>query len=422
LTFAKVRRKNSVYYRFRRRAVGSHSQWGGRNPNALSTYLKGEKDMTAESRKKFVLPCGRTLAASWAALRKCWLGFNIAKSQNNILRMQEFAYRIRKIQNQMGIKPTDFDQDIIDENTAMLIDMEYRSQSPLNQETNAEESRTEASEMDYGGIMTGSINDTTKMPGPRKEIYATYESRINKSCPSPSNRSPVKIDKKASYYNDACYVGHPKPAEPNRAEVNRRLINYNSQCYEGPKHDQQSTANETSSTSISLVGAKRLLDEARAISKKILQEKACELTTHSGFFLDIGPVLNSAIHEDKSCDYPAIDQDKSQNYSTYPAQTQVDTHVTHVDRQRNSGSVKHDENNFAVPNPSQPPVYPKLEGKTRDQPIEESIYAGDSIYPKPVLHKEKACPNWSESQLRSSKKQKTIPRKKSCPYKTADSS
>ena len=50
--------------------------------------------MTAESRKKFVLPCGRTLAASWAALR-----VNIAKSQNNILRMQEFAYRIRKIQN-----------------------------------------------------------------------------------------------------------------------------------------------------------------------------------------------------------------------------------------------------------------------------------------------------------------------------------
>ena len=139
----------------------------------------------------------------------------------------------------MGIKPTDFDQDIIDENTAMLIDMEYRSQSPLNQETNAEESRTEASELDYEGIMTGSINYTAKMPGPRKEIYPTYESRINKSCPSPSNRSPVKIDKKTSYYKDACYVGPPKPAEPNRAEVNRRLINYNSQCYEGPKHDQQ---------------------------------------------------------------------------------------------------------------------------------------------------------------------------------------
>ena len=87
--------------------------------------------MTAESRKKFVLPCGRTLAASLAALRKCWLGFNIAKSQNNILRMQEFAYRIRKIQNQMGIKPTDFDQDIIDENTAMLIDMEKTETSAV---------------------------------------------------------------------------------------------------------------------------------------------------------------------------------------------------------------------------------------------------------------------------------------------------
>lgn len=144
--------------------------------------------MTAEYRKKFVLPCGRTLAASWAALRKCWLGFNIAKSQDNILRVQEYAYRIRKIQNQMGIKPTDFDHDIIDENTAMLIDMEYRSQSPLNHETNAEESRTETSEMDYEGIMMGSINDTAKMPGPRKEIFTVHESRRDKSCPSPAYR------------------------------------------------------------------------------------------------------------------------------------------------------------------------------------------------------------------------------------------
>jgi hypothetical protein len=84
--------------------------------------------------------------------------------------------------------------------------------------------------------------------------------------------------------------------------------------------------------------------------------------------------------------------------------------------------VKHDQNNFAAPDSNQPPVYPILEGKTSTQPVDDSIHAGDSIYPKPLIHKEKACPNWSESQLQSSKKQKTIPRKKSCPYKTADSS
>jgi len=422
MTFAKIRRKNSVYYRFRRRAVGTHSRWGGRNPNALSTYLNGEKDMTAEYRKKFVLPCGRTLAASWAALRKCWLGFNIAKSQDNILRAQEYAYRIRKIQNQMGIKPTDFDHDIIDENTAMLIDMEYRSQSPLNYETNAEESRTETSEMDYEGIMIGSINDTAKMPGPRKEIFTLHESRRDKSCPSPAYRPIAKIDKKVPYYKDACYFGPPKPAEPNRVHVDRHITNYKVQFYERPKEDQQSTANDTISTSISQEKAMRFLDEAEAISRKILQEKACELIPPSGDFPTAGPALNSAIHQSKYSDYSAIDEENSQNYASYPDKIQVDIHVTHFKRQRHSGSVKHDQNNFAVPNPSQPPVYPKLEGKTRAQPVEESIYAGDSIYPKPVTHKEKACPNWSESQFQSGKKQKSIQRKKSCPYKTADSS
>ena len=93
--------------------------------------------------------------------------------------MQEFAYRIRKIQNRMGIKPTDFNQDIIDENTAMLIDMEYRSQSPLNQETNAEESRTEASELDYEGIMTGSINDTSENAWPPKRNLPHIEGSIS---------------------------------------------------------------------------------------------------------------------------------------------------------------------------------------------------------------------------------------------------
>jgi hypothetical protein len=270
--------------------------------------------------------------------------------------------------------------------------------------------------------MTGS-STTNKMPDPRENIFTTHYSRTDKSCPSPAERPLLKVDKKASYYNDACYVGPPTPAEPSRV-VDRHVINYNSQCYEGPKHDQLNTANETSSTSISLEEAKRLLEEARVFSRKVLQHKACEHIQHSGDVFPVtSPALNSAIHENKSCDYPDTDQEKSQNYATYPDQIQVDTHVTHFDRQRHSGSVKHDQNNFAAPDPSQPPVYPKLEGKTRAQPVDDSIYAGDSIYPKPVIHKEKACPNWSESQLQSSKKQKAIQRRsKSCPYKTADSS
>ena len=46
-----TRRENNIYYRRRKRAVGSHTRWGEHNPDALSSYLKGEKEMTAEERK-----------------------------------------------------------------------------------------------------------------------------------------------------------------------------------------------------------------------------------------------------------------------------------------------------------------------------------------------------------------------------------
>ena len=84
----------------------------------LSSYLNGEKEMTAEERKNVLLPCGCTIAESWAALRKCWLGFDITKDQGDKDGMAEYANRIRKMQAEMGIKPTNFDSDILDENTA----------------------------------------------------------------------------------------------------------------------------------------------------------------------------------------------------------------------------------------------------------------------------------------------------------------
>ncbi len=194
MTLANIRRKNSVYYRSRRRAIGSHSRWGERNPNGLSSHIGNESLLAAEVRKYVLLPCRRTVAQSWAALRKCWLGFYIAKSQDNRGGMQKYAYRIRKIQTQMGIKPTDFDTDILDENTVMLIDMKYRSQAPQNQELkNSEESRTENTELNYEEIMTGS-STTNKMPDPRENIFTTHYSRTDKSCPSPAERPLLKVD------------------------------------------------------------------------------------------------------------------------------------------------------------------------------------------------------------------------------------
>jgi len=181
-----ARRENSIYYRRRRRAVGSHTGWGERNPDALSSYLKGEKEMTAEERKKFRLPCGRTVAESWAALRKCWLGFYITKSQHDMEGMQEFAYRIRKIQAEMGIKPTNFDSDILDENTALLIDQLYRkSPTQPNQIQDDEQPTIESEEMDYEQIMAAPTTNSGSRPSPRQEIFTTHLSRDN-SCPSPT--------------------------------------------------------------------------------------------------------------------------------------------------------------------------------------------------------------------------------------------
>ena len=130
----------------------------------------------------------------------------------------------------MDIKQTVFDRDIIDENTAMLIDIESRSQSPLNHEPNAVESITETTEMNYEEILTGSINDEAKMPGPRKEIFTVCKSRTGKSCQSPAYRVLAKIEKKVTYYNYNCYAGHPNFV-PTRAKGDRLFIDYHNQCY-----------------------------------------------------------------------------------------------------------------------------------------------------------------------------------------------
>ena len=162
MKYVKIRRQNSVYYRLPRKAVASHSQWGVRNPNGLSSYIANEYLLPAEVRKGVLLPCRKTVAQSWAALRKCWQGFNISKSQNNISGMQKYAYRIRKIQAQMGIRPTDFDTHILDENTVMLIDMKYRSQAEQDQELdNTKESRMETTELNYEEIMAGPNTSVT---------------------------------------------------------------------------------------------------------------------------------------------------------------------------------------------------------------------------------------------------------------------
>ena len=142
--------------------------------------------MAAEDRKSAELPCGWTIAESWAALRKCWLAFYITKSQGDTIGMAEYAKRIRKLQAEMGIKPTNFDSNILDENTANRIDQLYRkSPTQLNEIQNGEQPTTESEEMDYEQIMVAPTTNSGVSPSPRQEIFATHLSRDN-SCPSPA--------------------------------------------------------------------------------------------------------------------------------------------------------------------------------------------------------------------------------------------
>src|SRR6476660_8904466 len=166
--------------------------------------------MTAEVRKSAELPCGYTIAESWATLRKCWLAFYITKSQGDTIWMAEYAKRIRKLQAEMGIKPTNFDSNILDENTSLLIDQLYRkSPTQPNQIQDDEQPTIESEEMDYEQIMAAPTTNSGSRPSPRQEIFTTHLSRDN-SCPSPTPTYQP--------HANSCYIGPLKPADQSQEQ------------------------------------------------------------------------------------------------------------------------------------------------------------------------------------------------------------
>lgn len=78
-------------------------------------------------RKSFTLPCQYTIAASWGALRKAWLGFKIANSKDDTQKKRHYSPIIRKLQLEMGIGKTHFDLDILDDETIWQIEQEVLS-------------------------------------------------------------------------------------------------------------------------------------------------------------------------------------------------------------------------------------------------------------------------------------------------------
>ena len=54
------------------------------------------------------MPKTFTTGQSWAALRKSWKGYRIAKVQNDKERMLEYAQKIRKVQGELGLSLASF--------------------------------------------------------------------------------------------------------------------------------------------------------------------------------------------------------------------------------------------------------------------------------------------------------------------------
>ncbi len=90
----------------------------------LSCYIEKEESMDNESRKKFKLPCGYTPANSWAALKKAWRGFKIARANNDSGTMAKYARVITKLEIQMGIERKKFDDGLVDEETTARLILE----------------------------------------------------------------------------------------------------------------------------------------------------------------------------------------------------------------------------------------------------------------------------------------------------------
>jgi hypothetical protein len=158
------------FYRPGRRAVGSRSRWGLHNMRAISRYIPHEIYMTADERKDTILPCGYTIAQSWAALRKSWLGFNISHCNGDWSGMSKYAYQIRKLQLQMGIQLTDFDPAILDAPVDDEDEYEEEVQEGANDIRNEE-----VNTPDYDKIMEEARmnlkGEHASRVGPRDEIF-----------------------------------------------------------------------------------------------------------------------------------------------------------------------------------------------------------------------------------------------------------
>ncbi len=89
-------------------------------------------------------------------------------------------------------------------------------------------------------------------------------------------------------------------------------------------------------------------------------------------------VKKKPINYNGSCHYISPKQQ-------YTDQTQDYNQPTQFNRQSHADSLVQDQNNFAAPDPSRPPILPIFEDKTHVKPAEDPTQnIGESTYPIPV--------------------------------------
>jgi hypothetical protein len=268
------------YYKSGRKAIASHSIHGWNNVNGLSSHLQNELSMDPEDRKNSRLPCGYTLAQSWDALRKCWKGFYISKSKDNSDGMSEYASRIRKLQQEIGIPVTQFNADILNEQDQDILDEddvnqnESQNSCPYVSSKERKENQTPYKVVkirrriinsctyqrrrlvtpNNEKMMDRSLEASSKdiaFPTPREGLFSKPVSKGEKSCQyirPKKDRYEPRRETEPWTTDDEKYRWHVNPGDitiqPHSVEPGSPVDDDENCYYKSPEHEMQSEDEE----------------------------------------------------------------------------------------------------------------------------------------------------------------------------------
>jgi len=217
--FRRYKRSNYRYYHISRkrwhRAVASHSIPGKHNPRARSRFIPNELTLDHIERKSLRLPCGKTVAQSWAALRKAWLGFKIARSNGHTNLMSYYASFITKVQREMGIEVTNFDSHIFEEELDEVADNCFYKKQVKSEVMIKED------DLNYDSMMNDAYEKTNRenypMSTPRENIFDRSETYSSYLPPEKNKKLRPKIVSRIRHISQ--YRWYNLPAKASKLEV-----------------------------------------------------------------------------------------------------------------------------------------------------------------------------------------------------------